>query len=103
MAFHALRDRAKSDAALGELIQRHEMDSAYNIAEVLAFRREADRAFLWLEKAVAYRDPGLYSILTDPLFDPIHTDFRWPLFLSRIGRSQKQVAAIRLDVKPLPQ
>jgi TolB-like protein len=103
MAFHALRERAKSDAALGDLIQRHEKDSAYNIAEVLAFRREADRAFQWLEKAVAYRDPGLYSILTDPLFKPIHTDSRWPLFLSRIGRSQEQVAAIRLDVKPLPQ
>lgn len=103
MAFHALRQPAKSDAALGELIRRYEKDSAYNIAEVLAFRRETDRAFQWLEKAVAYRDPGLYSILTDPLFDRIHTDSRWPLFLSRMGRSPEQLAAIRFDVKPLPQ
>jgi len=103
MAYHALRQPAKSDAALAELIQRHEKDSAYNIAYVLAFRGEHDRAFEWLEKAVGYRDPGLFSVGQDPMFSNIHTDPRWLPFLRKIGRSPEQLAAIRFDVKPLPQ
>ena len=103
MAYHALQQPAKSDAALAELIQRHEKDSAYNIAYVLAFRGEHDRAFEWLGKAVGYRDPGLSSVGQDPMFTNIHTDPRWLPFLRKIGRSPEQLAAIRFDVKPLPQ
>ena len=51
--------KAESDAALAELVRKYEKRSAYNIAYVLAYRGEADRAFEWLDKAVAYHDPGL--------------------------------------------
>ena len=34
----------------------------------MAFRGEADRAFEWLDKAVAYHDTGLTEIAVDPLF-----------------------------------
>ena len=54
MAYHALGKKAESDAALAELIQQHEKEAAYNIAYVLAFRNEPDRAFEWLDKAVSY-------------------------------------------------
>jgi len=52
-----------------------------------AYRGEADRAFEWLEKAVAYQDGGLSEVLTEPLFVNLYTGPRWPPFLKRIGRS----------------
>jgi len=102
MAWHALGKKAESDTALAELIRKHEKDSAYNIAYVLAYRGETDRAFEWLDKAVAYRDPGLSLIVGDPLFANIKKDPRWLLFLRKIGKAPEQLAAIKFEVK-LPQ
>lgn len=63
---HALGKRSESDAALAELIRKYEREMPYNIAYVLAFRGEADRAFEWLDKAVAYHDGGLAEIVGQP-------------------------------------
>ena len=65
---HALGKRSGSDAALAELIRKYEREMACNIAYVLAFRGEADRAFEWLDKAVAYHDGGLAEIVGSPPF-----------------------------------
>ena len=94
----ALNSTAASDAALAELIEKYEQDAAYNIAYVLAFRGEADRAFEWLNKAVAYNDPGLAGIATQPLFANIQLDPRWLPFLESIGKSPEQLAAIEFNV-----
>jgi hypothetical protein len=102
MAWHALGDRSKSDTMLAKLIRELGRDAAYNIAYVLAFRDEADRAFEWLEKAVAYRDPGLPEIPVNPLFANLHADPRWLPFLRRIGKAPEQLAAIEFDVS-LPE
>ncbi len=102
IAWHALGKKAESDLALVELIREQEHDSAYNIAYVLAYRGEADRAFAWLEKAAAYHDPGLSEITFEPLFANIRGDPRWLPFLRRIGMAPEQLAAIHFDVK-LPQ
>ncbi|HSE13611.1 MAG TPA: BTAD domain-containing putative transcriptional regulator [Rudaea sp.] len=102
MAQHALGRKAESDASLRELIARYETDSAYNIAYVMAFRGETDRAFEWLKKAVAYHDTGLVEIGTDPMFASIHDDPRWLPFLREIGKSPEQLAQIELDVR-LPE
>ena len=99
MAWHALGNKAKSDAALAELIRTQEKESAYNIAYVLAYRGDADRAFEWLDKAVAYHDPGLFRIAVEPLFANVHEDPRWLPFLRKIGRAPEQLAAIKFDVK----
>jgi TolB-like protein len=99
MAWHAVGDQTKSDAAVAELIEKYGEHAAYNIAYVFAFRGEADRAFEWLEKAVTYRDPGLPEIPVNPLFANIHEDPRWSPFLRRIGKAPEQLAAIRFDVK----
>lgn len=99
MVYHALGRKAESDAALAELIRKHKEDAAYNIAYVLAFRGEADRTFAWLDRAVAYRDPGLDDIAVDPLFARLHQDPRWLPFLRKLGKAPDQLAAIRFDVK----
>ena len=102
MIYHALGRQAESDAALAEVIEKHEEDSAYNIAYVLAYRNEADLAYEWLEKAVGYQDPGLSEIVCERLFANIHADPRWASFLERIGKSPEQLKAIEFDVK-LPE
>ncbi len=102
MAHHALGQAAESDAALGKLIEKYEQDWAYNIAYVLAFRGEANRAFEWLDKAVEYNDPGLSGIAAATEFANIHDDPRWLPFLESIGKSPEQLAAIEFEVR-LPQ
>jgi tetratricopeptide (TPR) repeat protein len=97
-AYHALGRKTDSDAALAELIAKHEKDWAYNIAYVCAFRGEADRAFAWLEKAVEYRDPGLADIASDRSFSNLHSDPRWLPFLRRIGKAPEQLAKIPFRV-----
>jgi TolB-like protein/Tfp pilus assembly protein PilF len=99
MAWHALGRRAESDAALAELISKHEKEASYNIAYVLAFLGKADDAFEWLGKAVAYHDPGLMEIAVEPLFAAIHDDPRWLPCLRKLGRAPDQLAAIKFDVK----
>ncbi len=98
MAYHALGQAAMSDAALAKVIELVEQVAAYNIAYVLAFRGEADRAFEWLDKAVQYNDPGLSQIAMEPRFANIRTEPRWLPFLESIGKSPEQLAAIRFDV-----
>ncbi len=98
MAYHALGRAAESDAALAELIEKHEQGFAYDIAYVLAFRGEADRAFEWLDKAVQHRDPGLARVFMEPAFDNIHDDPRWLPLLESIGRSPEQLDAIKLEI-----
>ena len=98
MAYHALGEIAAADAALAELIQKYEHDAAYNIAYVLAYRGEADLAYSWLDKAVAFNDPGLDEIATEPLFARIRSDPRWIPFLQSINMSPEQLAAVEFDV-----
>jgi serine/threonine protein kinase/TolB-like protein/Flp pilus assembly protein TadD len=98
MAYHALGRKAESDAALAELIQHQERDSAFNIAYVFAFRGEADRAFEWLQKAVDYQDPGLSDVVSQPEFANIREDPRWLPFLRTIGRAPEQLARIPFHV-----
>ncbi len=99
VAYWGLGRKAESDAALAELIENQERDAAYNIAYVYAYRGEADRAFEWLDKAVAYKDPGLTDIALEPLFANIRDDPRWLPFLERAGKAPQQLAAIKFEVK----
>jgi Tfp pilus assembly protein PilF len=102
MAEHAAGDDAASDAALSALIDKYGREWAYNIAFVLAYRNEADRAFAWLEKSVTYNDTGLAEIVRQPLFHNISGDPRWLPFLESIGKSPAQLDPIVFDVT-LPQ
>jgi len=99
MAYHALGQKAQSDAALGDLIKKYESDASWNIAYVQAFLGEADRAFAWLDKAVAYRDSGLSDTAIVWQFTRIRHDPRWLPFLRKIGRAPEQLAAIKFEVK----
>jgi len=98
MVYSALGRTVQSDAALAELMASWEMDAAYNIAYVLAFRGEADRAFEWLDKAVAYNDPGLSEVVVENCFARIHDDPRWLSLLAKIGKAPSQLADVEFQV-----
>ncbi len=102
LVYHALGRKAESKIALAGLIAQFEKDWSYNIAQVYAFHGEADKAFEWLDKAVAYHDPGLSDIIRENLFDNIHSDRRWLSFLRNLGLAPEQLARIQFKVAPQP-
>jgi predicted Zn-dependent protease len=83
LAYHALGREADSNAALAGLA-RHEHDTAYQIAEVYAFRGQADRAFEWLARAYEQRDAGVPEIKTDPLLNSLRGDRRYTDLLKKM-------------------
>ena len=99
---HARSEAEVSNTLLAELIDEYEQQWSYNIAYVLAYRNEPDRAFEWLEKAVTYGDPGLAEITWEPLFSNIHADPRWLPFLARQGKTPTQLEEIEFELT-LPQ
>jgi tetratricopeptide (TPR) repeat protein len=102
LAYHALGQASASDAALAELIKKHEKSWSSTIARVYAFRGEADRAFEWLGKAVANHDTGVVHFPHEPLLGNLHDDPRWLPFLQKIGKTPEQLAAVKFEVN-LPQ
>ncbi len=99
MVLHDLGRVADSDAALAETIEKYAPDFAYNIAYVLAYRGETDRAFQWLDKAMAFNDGGLSEIAVQSEFANLRDDPRWLPFLRKIGMAPEQLAAIPFEVK----
>src|SRR6266851_6042496 len=75
----------ESDDALRELIKQHTDDSAFQIAEACAYRREADLAFQWLERAYKRHAVELCQVRWDPLLRNLHGDARWQAFVERMG------------------
>jgi TolB-like protein/Flp pilus assembly protein TadD len=98
MTYHAMGQPEKSDAAFTTLVEQLKDVAAYNIAYVLAYRGETDRAFEWLDKAVQNKDGGLMQIRGEQLFSNIHDDPRWMPFLKSIGRSPEQLVDIKFEV-----
>jgi tetratricopeptide (TPR) repeat protein len=76
--------RGESDAALSYLEKKYAAGSAYNIAEMRAYRGETDAAFDWLERAYRQRDPGMVLVKIDPMLRNLHGDPRYKALLIRM-------------------
>lgn len=85
LAEHALGDAGASRRALDELKARYAAGLAYQIAEVHAFRGEADAAFQWLDTAYAQHDGGLATIKYDPFLKSLRGDPRYAAMLRKLG------------------
>jgi hypothetical protein len=70
---------------LRELIAKYHADSAYEIAQVYAFRNQSDEAFEWLDRAYAQRDPSLMSTKVEPLLNSLQNDPRYAAFLKKLN------------------
>ncbi|HYN15983.1 MAG TPA: tetratricopeptide repeat protein, partial [Terriglobales bacterium] len=84
LAYHALGRKKEADAALAEYVAKYHADWAFQIAELYAFRGEADRALEWLERAYAQRDGGLAEMKGDPLLKSLEHDPRYAAFLKKM-------------------
>ena len=84
LTYHGLGRKKEADAALAELIEKEHEGSAFQIAEVYAFRGEVDTAFEWLERAYAQRDAGLAQMKGAPWLKSIEADPRYKAFLKKM-------------------
>jgi TolB-like protein/Tfp pilus assembly protein PilF len=85
LIYHTLGRKVDSDTQLAVLIRRYQNDEALEIADVLAFRGEADEAFRWIDRAYGQHDAGLYLIKVDPLLRKIEADPRYKAFLRKMN------------------
>ncbi len=85
MTLRALGRQAEADAALRTLEGEFGWTAAYQTAEAYADRNDVDKAFEWLEKAYAQRDPGVAYTAVDALLEPLHDDPRWRPFVRKLG------------------
>jgi TolB-like protein/DNA-binding winged helix-turn-helix (wHTH) protein/Flp pilus assembly protein TadD len=84
VAYYAAGRKHDSDAALNKLIATHQNDSAYQIAEVYAFRGENDKAFEWVERSYRQHDPGTQDLKTGLLVEGLRQDPRYAELLKRM-------------------
>jgi serine/threonine-protein kinase len=82
---HELGQQRESQQALDELIADFQHSSAYQIAEVYAWRGDRDRAFEWLERAYVGRDAGMTSVKPDVFLRKVRSDPRYPALLKKMN------------------
>jgi len=78
-------DMVESDRILGRLRTLHGDAVYYQIAQVLAQQAKKAPAIEALKKALAARDPGLNSLLVDPLLDPLRADDQFQALVKKLG------------------
>jgi adenylate cyclase len=81
---YATKDE-QADSILERLVEQHAEDAPCIIAEVYAFRGDAENALRWLEQGATMHDPTITQIPCHPLFVNLHADSRWDDILDRIG------------------
>jgi TolB-like protein len=84
LVYHALGKKKEADNTLTRYIKENQGRSAYQIAEIYAYRGERDNAFQWLERAYKQRDGGLASIKGDPLLRSIEKDQRYATLMNKM-------------------
>lgn len=73
MAYFGLGREAEAETALASLIAAAGADAPAAVAEVFAFRGDADRAFMWLQRA----PNDAYWVRYSPFLKALHDDPRW--------------------------
>jgi TolB-like protein/Tfp pilus assembly protein PilF len=85
VTYYALGREKESDAALSELMMKYHASNAFEIATVYAFRNQTDKAFEWLDRAYAQRDPSLGATKLQPLLKNLHHDPRYAALLKKLN------------------
>ncbi len=85
LAWHALGQASEAQAALDELVRKYGAGRPYDVAQAYAFRGERDRAFEWLERALAQRDVGLRELKLTRFLRPLHDDPRFTALLKKMN------------------
>jgi tetratricopeptide (TPR) repeat protein len=77
MAEHALGNDDEAQRLLTEFAGAHRDDSAYAIAAAYAWCGYTDKAFEWLQRAIARHDDDIQYVKFDPLLRSIRDDARY--------------------------
>ena len=85
LAYKALGREQECVAVLKKMISLCPNDCAYQIAQVYAYRGEADQAFEWLSRAQRQHDGGLVQVKTDLLLKNIRSDPRYSMLLRSLN------------------
>ena len=91
---HSLGQSSRAEATLRELVEKHASGGASQIALAYAYIGEADKAFAWLERADAERDPGMIEIKAEILLRNLHGDARWQVLLQRMGLADPSSSSV---------
>jgi TolB-like protein/Tfp pilus assembly protein PilF len=84
LALHARGRAPQAKQALQALVAQHG-DAPFQIAEVLAFSGERERALEWLERALARRDANLRFIKADPMLRSLRGEPRYAALLAKVN------------------
>jgi TolB-like protein/tetratricopeptide (TPR) repeat protein len=84
LAEHALGHRRESQQALDQLITESRQDSAFEIAEVYAWRGEKDQAFAWLDKAYVQQRIDICFIKANAFLKGLEADPRFRSLLRKM-------------------
>lgn len=82
---YSLGHLTAADSTLSELVRDFSTTLAYQIAEVYAWRGDADKAFGWLETAYRQHDRGITQLRFDPLVTRLRSDPRYTAMLGKLG------------------
>jgi hypothetical protein len=85
VGYHDLGRARESQAALDAMIAENSSDAPFQIACVYAWRGEADKAFEWLDRALAAQDGGVSEIRLEPLVRSLRRDPRYKALERKIG------------------
>ena len=78
-------NKAESQRLVDEIIRKpFAVSASYQIAQVLAWQGQADRAFEWLERAYEQHDAGLNFLKYDPLLRNLRGDPRYTELLKKM-------------------
>ena len=84
LALEALGRRDAADKELTVAEQKSGDEMSYWIAMTYAVRRDPDRAFAWLDRALRNHSDGVLWIKGDPLMKGLVTDPRYKAFLHKM-------------------
>jgi eukaryotic-like serine/threonine-protein kinase len=84
LTYYALGRKNEANKTLATFIQKYQDNSAFQIAEIYAYRGENDLAFKWLDRAYDQRDGGLTEMKGDPLMRKIESDPRYAAFMKKM-------------------
>ncbi len=85
MALQIGHDRSAADAALKHFIDKHADLGGFQIAEAYALRKQPSKAFAWLDRSWAVRDPGVMELYYDPFLLAYKHDPRFTAFCQKVG------------------
>ena len=79
------QDRTAADAALKTVLDRYGKTDAYFISRVYALRKEPEKMFEWLNRALAQHDNNISILYYDPFLLRYKDDPRFAEFCRKVG------------------